>query len=132
MPKESSRRKVIKNLVFGSIAINTLSSFKDPEVYSADKPLVLKGNIKHSVCHWCYCSIPLEEFAPAGVTIIGQGEIVAQGLQDYLNRHPQMEKRISQKGNRSFFTTDDAADFDGHASVFYGSAVQSEQVHLGE
>ncbi len=65
MPKESSRRKVIKNLVFGSIAFNTLSSFKDPEVYSADKPLALKGNIKHSVCHWCYGSIPLEEFAPA-------------------------------------------------------------------
>lgn len=65
MPKESSRRKVIKNLVFGSIALNTLSSFKDPEVYSADKPFALKGNIKHSVCHWCYGSIPLPEFAPA-------------------------------------------------------------------
>jgi glutamate racemase len=41
-----------------------------------------------------------------------------------------MESRITKGASRQFFTTDDAADFDSHASVFYGEAVQSKQVHL--
>lgn len=81
--------------------------------------------------HYPLLRAKIEKFAPAGVSIIGQGEIVAQGLKDYLERHPQMKQRISEKGSRRFFTTDDTADFDEHASVFYGSSVKSEQVHLG-
>ncbi|WP_336514742.1 hydroxypyruvate isomerase family protein [Pollutibacter soli] len=62
MPNHASRRKAIKSLVLGSIAVNTLSSFRSENESSAMKPLQLKGNINHSVCHWCYGSIPLEEF----------------------------------------------------------------------
>jgi hydroxypyruvate isomerase len=32
---------------------------------STNKNAALKGNINHSVCRWCYASIPLEEFCQA-------------------------------------------------------------------
>jgi glutamate racemase len=69
--------------------------------------------------------------APAGTTIVSQGNIVADSLIQYLQRHPQMENRISKAGNRSFFTTDDVTDFDEKASIFYGEKVSSSHVHLG-
>jgi len=42
----------------------------------------LKGNINHSVCRWCYGSIPLEEFAPA-VKKMGIGAIDLVGPKDW-------------------------------------------------
>ncbi|HZK64379.1 MAG TPA: TIM barrel protein [Puia sp.] len=64
MDKPSSRRKVIKNMIAGSAALVTgsqmLSAFS-PHVKS-ENTLNLKGNINHSVCRWCYESIPFEDF----------------------------------------------------------------------
>jgi hydroxypyruvate isomerase len=64
MDKPSSRRKVIKNMIAGSAALVTgpqmLSAFS-PHVKS-ENTLSLKGNINHSVCRWCYESIPFEDF----------------------------------------------------------------------
>lgn len=70
MPNNQSRRLAIKNLVAGTAAIGTagmLSSFT--ETGSTTKSTTLKGNINHSVCRWCYQSIPLEEFCAASKKI---------------------------------------------------------------
>ncbi|MEQ9438328.1 MAG: TIM barrel protein [Cyclobacteriaceae bacterium] len=58
---KTSRRSALKNLA-GSAALLSTSSIAQamPTSSSANKPL--KGNIKHSVCKWCYNGIPLEEF----------------------------------------------------------------------
>jgi glutamate racemase len=73
----------------------------------------------------------IERYVHAGITVLGQGEIVAHSLAEYLERHPEMETRISRQGTRRFFTTDDPGDFESHASVFYGDAVNAEHVSLG-
>lgn len=39
------------------------------------------------------------------------GEIVANSLVDYLERHPEIEKLLSQKGKREYLTTDCADSF---------------------
>ena len=69
MPKKTSRRGVIKNLVAGTAAFSSagiLSSFSSPE---KNQPYILKGNVNHSACRWCYNSIPLEEFCAASKEI---------------------------------------------------------------
>lgn len=68
---------------------------------------------------------------PVGVKLITQGEIVADSLEDYLGRHPEMEKQCSKKGQRVFYTTDSTEDFDNHAAIFYGEPVASKHVDLG-
>ena len=33
---------------------------------------------------------------PVGITIVSQGKIVAESLADYLNRHPELETKITK------------------------------------
>lgn len=72
----------------------------------------------------------IKTYAPAGTTILSQGEIVAKSLKNYLERHPALADRCSKQGMRKFYTTDSVQDFDNHASTFFGAAVQSEHVEL--
>ena len=65
MTDRSNRRKAIKNILAGSAAIAAgaaLPSFAPAEKRTA----MLKGNIQHSVCRWCFSAVPLEELCAAG------------------------------------------------------------------
>ncbi len=70
------------------------------------------------------------QFVPHSVTVISQGHIVAESLQDYLQRHPDMADRCSKNEKRSFYTTGDVADFNNHASVFFGEAIEAVKLVL--
>lgn len=82
-----SRRLAIKNLVAGTAAVGTagmLSSF----ITTSDNQQTLKGKINHSVCRWCFGSVPLEEFA-VGVKKMGIYAIDLVGPKDWptLKKH---------------------------------------------
>ena len=70
------------------------------------------------------------KFTPENITVISQGHIVAASLQDYLQRHPGMEARCSKNGTRRFYTTGEPADFNNHASLFYGEEISCQKIHL--
>jgi len=72
----------------------------------------------------------IRQFLPNQVTIVSQGEIVANSLADYLNRHPEMESGLSKRRTRTFYTTDSVSDFDSHATIFFGEPVQSKHLDL--
>lgn len=72
----------------------------------------------------------IKKYLPAEINVVAQGDIVATSLADYLVRHKEMETRITRGGTMRFFTTDDTAGFDNHATIFFGSAVRSEHVSL--
>ena len=71
----------------------------------------------------------IKKAVPENVTVLSQGEIVANSLADYLKKHPEMEEKCSKNGQIGFFTTDSVEDFDNHAAIFYGKPVKSK--HLG-
>jgi glutamate racemase len=73
----------------------------------------------------------IKEYVPIGVKLVSQGEIVAESLVDYLQRHPELESLCSRNGTRTFYTTDSTEDFDSHATIFYGEAVESKHLDLG-
>lgn len=81
--------------------------------------------------HYPLLQKKIEEYLPVGVKLISQGEIVADSLADYLQRHPEMEALCSKNKNREFYTTDATADFDNHAAFFYGQHVCSKHTVLG-
>jgi len=70
----------------------------------------------------------IRQFLPAGVCLVSQGEIVANSLVDYLQRHPEIDEKCSKSRTRSFLTTDSTDIFDQHAAVFFGERVSSTQV----
>jgi glutamate racemase len=72
----------------------------------------------------------IRENVPQGVTILSQGEIVANSLRAYLEKHSEIEEKCSKNGKISFFTTDSTEDFDSHAAVFYGKTVKSAHLSL--
>ena len=69
-------------------------------------------------------------FIPEGMTLVSQGGIVADSLQHYLERHPEMDEKCSKKGNITFFTTDSTEDFDKHAVAFFGKQVKSAHLAI--
>ena len=72
----------------------------------------------------------IRQFVPISTQIISQGEIVANSLADYLQRHPEMEANCSKSAGLNFFTTDDPVDFDNKAAIFYGKSVKSSHLSL--
>ena len=72
----------------------------------------------------------IKKVVPANVTVLSQGEIVANSLLGYLQNHPEMEAKCSKNGQNSFFTTDSTEDFDNHAAIFYGEPVKSKHLSL--
>lgn len=61
-----NRKDAIKTLATGAAVLSTGLSIPSCTPPASPK---LKGNINHSVCRWCYGSIPLEEFFEQAKTI---------------------------------------------------------------
>jgi glutamate racemase len=76
--------------------------------------------------HYPLIQEQIKKFLPEHVKLISQGDIVARSLVDYLQRHPEMDERLSKNRSLSFFTTDDTSSFDTQGSVFFGQAIQSQ------
>ncbi|MEJ7737084.1 MAG: TIM barrel protein [Chitinophagaceae bacterium] len=58
-----SRRRAIKNVLVGTVALSALPDLSFATSHRINKKsAILKGNINHSVCYWCFKSIPLDKF----------------------------------------------------------------------
>ena len=80
--------------------------------------------------HYPILKEKFEDLLPDGTSVISQGNIVAESLVSYLDRHPEIEESCSKDGKIVFYTTDSADDFNKQASIFYGEAVQAIHVDL--
>ncbi len=79
--------------------------------------------------HYPLLQHKIEANLPDGVKVVAQGDIVAQSLTDYLQRHPEIDQQITRQGTRRFCTTtDDTTDLDQHASMFIAEEVKFEFV----
>lgn len=65
-----------------------------------------------------------------GVTLIAQGTIVAQSLQDYLRRHPEIEQGCTKGGTRHYLTTESADKFMASAGIFLSEPIAAQHVEL--
>ena len=67
---------------------------------------------------------------PDGVRVVPQGQYVANSLKDYLRRHPDMEKMITQHGNCQYLTTESEEKFKDSAQIFLHEKVDVTHVDL--
>ena len=72
----------------------------------------------------------IRQYLPQGITVFAQGEYVADSLKDYLNRHPEMDCRLTRGGECRFLTTESAAKFSEAASVFLNDPIEVEQISI--
>jgi glutamate racemase len=72
----------------------------------------------------------IRHYTPENIQVIPQGEIIAESLKDYLNRHPEMETKCSRLGKRKFYTTESPGVFYERASLFCQGIDKVEQIEL--
>lgn len=87
--------------------------------------------------HYPLLLAPIRAAVPPRARIVSQGEIVARGLGDWLDRHPDMEARLSRGGQRRYVTTDDPGWFAARGGAILRpllgdapTALAVEKVHL--
>jgi len=71
------------------------------------------------------------KYLPNGVRIVPQGEYVAGSLQQYFERHPQIEQKCSRGASVHYLTTESPEKFKEQAQIFLHEPVEVENVVLG-
>lgn len=72
----------------------------------------------------------IQKAVPREVSVITQGDIVARSLKDYLERHPEMNAKISRGGSCRYLTTESAAKFSEMGSLFLSKHIDAESITL--
>ena len=72
----------------------------------------------------------IQKYAGESVRLVAQGTIVAESLQDYLSRHPEIESTCSKGATTTYLTTESADKFMASAGVFLSEPVQAAHVEL--
>jgi glutamate racemase len=80
--------------------------------------------------HYPLLENKIKEILPKNITLLSQGNIVANSLKDYLKRHNELEELCSKNGKVAFYTTDSTEIFDKQGEVFYGKKLKSDYLHL--
>ena len=73
----------------------------------------------------------IHKYIPRGIRIIAQGEYVANSLQQYLLRHPEMEQRCTRGGHVHYLTTENPDKFREQTQLFLHESVEVENITLG-
>ncbi len=69
----------------------------------------------------------------AGDTVVlSEGKIVARKLVQYLERHNEINKKLSKKKHIKFYTTDSKEKFDRLGSRFFGEKINSKRVNVNK
>ncbi len=80
--------------------------------------------------HYPLLSKIIRKYVPEKIEILEQGQIVADKLVDYLQRHPKIKNKLTKTGNIVFQTTESAEIFQSKASLFLGRNVKAQKIHF--
>jgi len=72
----------------------------------------------------------IRKFVPENVHLLEQGKLVTSKLVEYLQRHPEMDRRCSKSGIVKYYTTENEEVFEKNATTFVGKSIKSEKVIL--
>jgi glutamate racemase len=80
--------------------------------------------------HYPLLQRKISRYLPPGILVVSQGKIVADSLEDYMKRHPEIDARCSGHGRRDFYTSEKADVFDRLATLFYGKEIRSREMNF--
>ena len=72
----------------------------------------------------------IRQYIPDHISVIAQGEYVAESLKDYLKRHPEMDAKCTKNGNCQFYTTEAEEKFSESASTFMKQQISVKHITL--
>ena len=74
----------------------------------------------------------IKKYMPADITIVSQGELVAESLRDYLLRHPEMDVFCTRTAHCTYYTTESEEKFAESASIFLNKSIEVHHLDLNE
>lgn len=80
--------------------------------------------------HYALIADTLRQLIPPDIRVVSQGEIVAGKLEDYLRRHPEMERRLDKSGRATFLSTEYSPRIQKLAMQFFGKPLTIETATL--
>ena len=72
----------------------------------------------------------IRQYIPDHISVIAQGEYVAESLKDYLKRHPEMDAKCTKNGNCQFYTTEAEEKFSESAFTFLKQQISVKHITL--
>ena len=72
----------------------------------------------------------IQKYVKPNVRIVPQGDYVAKSLKAYLERHQDMEARLTRHGTVSYFTTENPEKFKESATIFLHENIQVTHLNL--
>lgn len=72
----------------------------------------------------------IQQYMPAGITIVSQGQLVADSLKDYLHRHPEIDIKCTRGSKCTYYTTEAEEKFIESASIFLNEAITVRRIEL--
>jgi glutamate racemase len=93
--------------------------------------LLSKGDVDDvllACTHYELVSGVISTALPEGTKLFHQPSIVSKSLEDYVERHPEIESRIQKQGKRAYLTTGVAATVSSHSQLYMGERVEFEGI----
>ncbi|KXB45098.1 glutamate racemase [Bacteroidales bacterium KA00344] len=72
----------------------------------------------------------IRKYVSPDIRIVPQGDYVAESLKLYLERHTNLERRLTKSGNIQYYTTESPEKFKESASVFLHTNINVEHINL--
>lgn len=72
----------------------------------------------------------IKQYSPKHLHVISQGMYVARSLQDYLDRHPEIEQKCTKGGESKYYTTESANKFKESATLFLNNGIDVERISI--
>ena len=73
----------------------------------------------------------IRAYLPPSISVVLQGPLVTDRLDDYLKRHPEIESRCSKGGGCRYLTTESPRKFSEAATLFLNEPVEAEHIVFG-
>ena len=116
---------LVENFEFDRPGADYFVKSKVDELLSGDPQIDL---IILGCTHFPFLFPKIRKYVPSDIKIISQGAYVAQSLQNYLERHPEMDVKCSKGGTCRYYTTEESINFDQTARLFLQENVRS--IHM--
>jgi glutamate racemase len=118
---------IVENNEIGTMGANYFIEKNITELFETDPEI---DTIILGCTHYPLLSNTIRKYLPGNIRLVEQGSIVAEKLNDYLNRHPEMEERCSLGGTIVYFTTEQAANFEEKATIFMDEPIKATTIHF--
>jgi glutamate racemase len=118
---------IVENNEIGTMGANYFVEKNISELLETDPEI---DTIILGCTHYPLLSTTIRKYLPENIQLVEQGPIVANKLEDYLNRHPEIEERCSLGGSIVYFTTEQASNFEEKATIFMEESIIATTVHF--